>query len=179
MRQGEKALLIGVRDRLRQQCGYTPETCQVEHDEMVPPTTGDLYIAVLSAGFVAGPRHRTSGGIHDFVYAVDVVIVRRITAVPHDRTRDAYLNNFGSLAEESDKVIHAVDFKYPVLDLANACLAGSPESEQPFIEPLKFQSVERRPRIVPGEEFAGTQDKRAGLARTISFIGARRITYQT
>lgn len=179
MRTAEKNLLLAVRDRLRTTCQYQPEVCQIEFDEMAPATTGNLYVAVMPGGWRPGRAHNTSGGVHDLVYGVDVAVMRRIAHVPRDRLRDVFIGHLGGLDEELDKVHLAVDFSYDVNNAANALINLETGSTQGFIEPLKFVSVDRRPRLAPESVFAATRGEQPiGMMRVISFFGARRITYR-
>jgi hypothetical protein len=176
MRVAEKSLLLAVRDRLRTVCGYTEQQCQIEYDEQAPAVTGDTYIIVMTGGWSPGPRHRTSGGVNDLLYAIDIGVVKRVTSVPRDRLRNVFFRNISALTEEVDKIYEAIDFDYALLDAANTLIVEETESTHGFIEPLKFTSMDRRPRLVPGELFAATTSEAAGLMRVISFGGARRIT---
>lgn len=178
MKAGEKNLLLAVRNRLRSVNSWTHAQCEIELDEAAPATTGDLYAIVMPGGWRPGPRHNTSGGVNDLVYSVDVAVAKRIANVPRDRMRDVFLNNLGNLSEELDLVYQAIDWKYEVNDAANALILAETESTEGFIEPLRFASIERRPRIVGGEIFAAKGGASAGMVRVISFTGARRITYK-
>lgn len=171
----EQALLLAVRDRLRAQCSYSDDECNVEFDEEVPAVAGNRYILVLPGGVRAGEHHATSGGVTDVVYGVDVVVIARVRHVPRDRTRNAFFTQYGSIQAEIDKIIAQVDWSYAINDAASAKIEDDNGSTYQFVEPLKFESLERRPRLVSGDMFAGTGE-RAGLARTISFGGARRLT---
>lgn len=176
MDKAETALLQAVRNRLRSENGYSDEQCEIEFDELAPGTVGDLYVVVLPGGWQPGPRHKTSGGVNDLVYGLDVTVIKRIRHVPRDRTRDVFLNNLDNLNDEIDAIYNAIDFVYAVNDAANTIITNDNGSTEGFVEPLKFQSVERRPRQVNPELFAAQGTQAAGLARTISFHGARRIT---
>lgn len=178
----EKNLLLAVRNRLRNDGGYQDNQCEIEHDEAAQPTTGDTYAVVMPAGFTPGPRHRTSGGIRDLVFAVDVMVIKRISHVPRDRTREMYLGNLSSLAVEIEKIIDLIDFRYEVINDANELLLADNQAgaSYGFYEPLRFAGVERRPRIIGGEMFSETKNvTRVGLARTIAFSGARRTTIKS
>lgn len=187
MRAAEKNLLIAVRDRLRSVNDWTDEQCQVEHDEVAPAVAGNLYVVVMTGGWTPGPRHRTSGGVSDLIYSVDVSVAKRVANVPKDRLRNVFLHNLDSLDEELDKVYRVVDWggepdedgDYPLMRLANALILEETGSEQGFVEPLKFSSIERRPRIVGGELFSAKSGQpQVGMVRTMSFTGARRITHK-
>lgn len=176
MSAAEKHLLVAVRDRLRTECSYAPEQCEIEFDEEWPAIVGDRYVAVLPAGWGPGPRNSTSGGVSDRVYSVDVAVVLRIRHVPRDRRRDVFLNNVANLDDELERIHNAIDWQYAVNTTANALILADSASAEGFIEPLRFAGVTRKPRLVGPDAFASKETQAAGLARTISFGGARRIT---
>ena len=181
MKYAETALLVAVRNRLREVGGFADDACAVEFDEMAPAKTGDVYLAVLPGGWSPGPRHNTSGGVNDLLYSVDVVVIRRIRQVPRDRLRNVFLDHLGGLNETIDIVYPIIDFSYPLLRAANTLIQSATGENDGydggFIEPLKFSGVDRRPKQYDGSMFgASSQQPGVALGRTISFSGARRIT---
>jgi len=176
MRVAEKSLLLAVQERLRSVCAYTEAQCQIEYDEQAPAVTGDTYIIVMTGGWSPGPRHRTSGGVNDLLYAIDVGVVKRVTSVPRDRLRNVFFRNISALTAEVDKIYEAIDFNYDLLNAANSLITDETGSTNGFMEPLKFTGMDRRPRLVPGDLFASPGSEAAGLMRVINFGGARRIT---
>ncbi len=172
-----KELLIAVRDRLRSQLSLTENDCNIEHDEIAHPITGDRYLAVMPGGFQPGPVHGTSGGVADLVFAVKIMAVRRITAVPRDRTRDAFLLNAGSIEEVVGDVFQAIDWKYEVTNAAALAIwsatGTSVNTPVNFHHPLVFAGMDAEPKVVDGEMFAGKAETRAGLKKTIWFNNAR------
>jgi hypothetical protein len=180
MLAAEKSLLIAVRDRLREQCGYSDRQCEVEYDEIVPAVGGDMYIVVAGGGWRPGPRHNTSGQVNDLIYAVDVCVVKRITSVPRDRRTAVYLRNLSALTEEVDKIYLALDWDYTtIMERANRIILEETGSVEGFINPLRFMGISRRPEIVGGDMFGSTQEPNAGLMRVINFGGARRVSSKT
>ena len=180
MRGSEKHLLLAVRNMIRSKCSYSDKECAIELDEMAPATVGQIYIAVTPGGCRTGQRHMTSGGVHDLVWNVNAFVIKRIRNVPRDRLRDTFLENIGSLDEDIDKIIEAVDWQYDVINTATDSLAD--EGLEPgFIEPLKFIGLDDKPRLANPDLFAGaTQNAGSvpcGMVRAIRFGGARRITY--
>jgi hypothetical protein len=170
----EKCLLLAVRNRLRAICGYADQACEVEFDEMAPGTVGTSYVAVQPGGFRAGQHQARSGTVRDYVYAVQVCVIKRVRHVPRDRLRDVFLNNLDALDAEIDAIAAAVDWKYEVTTDANALLVIDGDTAQGFHHPLVFESVDAKPRLVNPEIFAATGATAAGMARTIYFGGARR-----
>lgn len=191
MKFAETALMIGARTVLRMPLnerggGFDPKQCEIEADEMAPATVGDLYVVVMPGGYRPGPRHNTSGGVWDLIYGIDVLVIKRVSHVPRDRTRNVmigsgYLGNLDSLNEEVDRVINALDFDltYLVNRTANGLIEKETGSTQGFVEPLKFTGVDKRPKPATPELFGGTGQGKAGLVRGVYFHGARRITTRT
>lgn len=179
MNGGDKNLLLAVRNRLRTALTLDNAECQIEHDEMAPATAGNTYVVVTPAGISPGPRHQTSGGIRDLLYAVDVTVVRRIGQIARDRVRDVYFANVDALQVVVDSVINAIDFDYTTLSAANTLIlaAGGAYASYGFVQPLTFRGADRKPRILSGEMYAASPGTgRVALARTVNFGGARRIT---
>lgn len=180
MRGSEKYLLLAVRNQIRSVCGYTEKECAIELDEMAPATVGQVYVAVTPGGCRPGQRHMTCGGVHDLTWNVNAFIVRRIRNVPRDRLRDTFLENLDCLDEEIDKIIEAIDWQYDVINSATTSLADAGLTPG-FIEPLKFQGLDDKPRMANPDLFAGAQQQGGsvpcGMVRAIRFGGARRITY--
>lgn len=178
MKAAEKCLLLAIRNQLRAApASFANSECEVEFDEMSPGTVSGTYLAVMPGGWVAGPRHKSSGLVNDLVYGADILVVKRIAHVPRDRRRDVFLKNLDSLDAEIDKVYAAIDFNYSLLAAANLLIKNETTSTEGFTEPLKFVGVDRRPRLAPAELFAAKPgEQAAGLIRVVSFHGARRIT---
>ena len=177
----ETALLLAVRDKLRE-AGYRPDQCDIEISvDVIPPSVGDLYLMVIPGGYHATDTHNTSGGVVDEVYEVDVAIIMRETSSPRDRSRKMLIDMLGSFNAEIKKIKGAIDFQYEVLNAANAIIALEDDSGgQGFEVPLRFVSVDPRPTPVPGEWFAGNkQEPRAGLMRVVHFGGAQRRQVRT
>jgi len=171
----ESALLRAVRDRIRLHADFENRQVEVELDEHVPPTSGDLYVLVVSAGVEPGPSHVTNAGAIDKLYNVDVTIAMRAPRVPSDRRRSLFIGLSQSFETYEAAVELQVDFKYPVLAAANAYLFAETGSTEGFIEPLKFAGVGPF-RQVPAETFyAASGEIVAAVVRTIRFRGARRI----
>ena len=183
MRGSEKHLLLAVRNRLRSECGYKEQECEVELDEMAPATVGNIYVAVMPGGAQTGRNQMTSGGVHDLVWSVSVLLVKRIRNVPRDRLRSVFIEKLDALDEDIDKIIEALDWQYAVINAANASMVAEEltGSSEGFTEPLRFTALDNRPRLANPDLFAGAQGRggssACGMARTIHFGGARRITY--
>jgi hypothetical protein len=116
--------------------------------------------------------------VNDSVYSIDVTVIKRVRNVPRDRRRDVFLNNVGALDKEIQLVHAALDWQYTVLYAANMLLAADADAPSMvgFCEPLRMTSVQRRPRLVNPDMFGAGQTQAAGMARTITFGGARRVS---
>lgn len=177
MLAAENNLLLAVRNRLRDQAPYTDAQCEIEMDEQAPAVAGDLYVVVTTGGWQPGPRHATAKGVNDLVYSVDVTVVRKAGSTPRDRRRNIFFRNLSSLTAEIDKIYTAIDWSLTVMNAANTLITAETGSTEGFIHPLVFTGMDRKPRVVPGEFFGGAAGESvAGLARTISFGAARRMT---
>lgn len=182
--EGERALIVAVRNTLRLPivdggAGYSDAQCDIEPDEMAPATVGEVYVVVMCGGYQPGPRHRSSGGINDTVYGIDITVIKRIAQVPRDRHGSAYINNLSALSPEIGKVYNALDWNYDLITAANVLITANTGSVEGFMEPLKFSGIEKRPRIVGGDVLGSdAKSKAVGLARMISFHGARRMTHK-
>ncbi len=166
------ALIQAVRDELRATLSLNDSQCDIEMDDQVPANVGDLYLTVIPGDVSAGPRHRSSGGVKDKIYAVDVDIILRATAIPRDRRRSLITENLVGLNALAERVENAIDFVYGVNTRAATYL---PTSEAGFVEPLSFLS-KGRPREVSTDVFAAVPGKHAaGIGCTVCFGLARRM----
>ncbi|MCI0333549.1 MAG: hypothetical protein L0228_10040 [Planctomycetes bacterium] len=176
----EKSLLIAVREKLRLPtdqggAGYAETECDVEPDQDVPATSGQVYVAVMPGGWQPGERHAKSGGVRDMVYSLSVMVARRIGNVPRDRRTDVFMNNLASIDADVERIIKALDWQQSVVNAASGILQQLSGSSQPFIHPLVAGQV-GPPALVGAEVFsaaAGVQP--AGMKRVIPFGNARLI----
>ena len=154
----------------------TQTMVRIEPDDRAPSDAAITFIAVCPGGTMPGPRHNTAGGIYDLVYAVDVVVFRRITNVPADRHVDPFLYHSDALNATVEQVIAALDYSMAWLDRVNELLEDEAAGEQGFLEALKFTSIDPKPRVVTGADYGADQrEPRAGMKRRITFGDARRI----
>lgn len=169
----ETALLTAVREHLVNKCGYRDVDCSVELDPMtIPAMVGDLYVVVSPGGWTQGPVNDTSGGVLDELFAIDITVIKRATAVPRDRRRQFLLDNLQGLNVQIRKIINAVQFDYDINNAANALLG---DTEEGFVEPLRFASC--GPTMELAAEVFGARpgEAVAGIGRTARFTKARRI----
>jgi len=179
MTGGETALLRAVRTRLQAALTGSAYEVNIEIDEQGPATAAQKYVAIVPGGFSPGSYHNPSGGIYDFKYAVDVFVVMRITNVPRDRERDAFMFFLESVSSICEAVIVALDYRYDVTDTANVLLAAEQPGTLGFIHPLVLRDIDPKPRVVPAEVFGAGKETRAGMSRRISFGNAHRVVYRT
>jgi len=173
---GEKNLLLGCRNRLWEVAGYRQEQCDVEYDEHVPSIVPDTYIAICPAGWMRGPVH-SGGGVFDFLYSVDVHCLRKIGNEARDRLRNTFALRLESINAEVEKVIMFLDFSYDLMQAVNELIETETGSTEGFVEPLRFSSVDSRPRVVSGDQ-AALSGNDAFMVRTVRFDGASRITHR-
>lgn len=171
----EVALLLAVRDILREKGGYAESECDCEYDEEPSiVTVGDVYLAVVPAGWSSGPDNGTCGGILDEVVSVDVACIVRGAQFPADTRRSLFMEQLSGLNRHVRKVVTTVgNFQYELHNLANQSL-----NQYGFVEPLRFGSMESKPREVDARYFGGREgEKHAGMVRVVHLVGARRIQY--
>lgn len=175
----EECLLLAVRDRLRVRLfASQPNACDIEHDEMAHPITGDNYVAVMPGGFQPGPAHPTSGGVADLIFSVRLLLVKRISAVPKDRTRDAFLLHSGSLAALRGDVFQEIDWRYEVTNAANVAIAEKCGVDYDFFNHCLVFAGMDEPRECAAEMFGGKEETRAGLKQVVRFGMARFTDYK-
>lgn len=146
--------------------------------DMFPTITGHEYAGVLSGGPTPGPVHDPSGGVYDLLFSAQVTVVIRALDYPRDRMQK-HLRPTDRLATLVDLVFSTVDFSYDIMNAANTLLTTEGETDL-FIKPLVLTGIDKAPRVVEGSAFGDTRkDPIVGLARTLTFGGARRITRRT
>ena len=183
MRVARKNLMLAVRDQLRREVPLADSECEIELDEgALPATIGKVYVVVAPSGWQPGPCHNASGGVNDLLYGIKVMAIARRPEVPRDRRRDAitgsqFLDSLGSLDDLIDQIFETVDYRYDVINAANTAIQEEINSDEGFIEPLRFAGMED-PKPLSGESF-GSRSPWAGMISTLHFHGARRITTKT
>lgn len=181
----EESLLQAVRDTIRTQCSYKDSQCDVEIEEMAPSGAGEVYCAVQPNGVTSGPNNQIGGGVLDELFAVKVTVILRTPNAQRDKTRRLMLDYLKGLNTRLRQIKDCIHFSYPVMNAANLLIypvdAGiAPQQQLGFIEPLVYNNIDTRPQVAGGEFFADiTDETRAGVKRSIYFVKARRIQYQT
>lgn len=190
----EAALLQAVRDKIVTDLALTEFQCQVEPDGLLPDYAEKLFIAVSPAGVIAGPRHRSSGGVIDLFIAVKVTVYKRVAEVARDRRRSTFIQLLTGLAPTLEKVTRSLDNNYDVLSSALTIVADiiagyTPPTEPPaqitdnetgkFPEPFRQFNPEVSARSVYRDPYDAAQmagppaDPIVAMARSITFSGAR------
>ena len=180
MLEGETYVLEGVRDVLRKKLGLHDNQCDCEFDEQIPSIADDIYIAVLGAGCDPGPTHSTSGGVHDLIHSVQVLVINR-AVVARDKRRSIFLQRLVGINQQIANVIAAIDWQLDVLSYINHLLYVDFPTAKPFTHPLALKRVDVKPKMVSNDMFAGTQIGGKGttpyiaMARSVYFGNMRRI----
>ena len=173
--QAESELLRSVRDIVTDTLAVDEDRVTIELDEEVPAIASDLHVIVSPGGVTPGPRHNHSGGTIDLHVAVRVTVFRRITSVPRDRRRNAFLDRLKGINADLDTIMDVLDFKYTAENNANTEMEL--ESGCGFVEPLRVISFDPRPIPVFKENYAAASgtggDPILALKRGITFGLAR------
>lgn len=184
----QRALLLAVRDRLRQPIAdgglaYLAQQCEVMPDGMPPPNAGEFFVAIHEGEWT----YTDIEGL-DEIMGVEVTVTMRAAKVPKDRLGTNLLvgPTGKSLYDQLEKIRAKLHMDpgprsasdpshYPVLALANATIGAG---ENGFMEPLRFRGPAGKTREVYADWFGAenTPDSSPlGLVRTLIFGGARRV----
>lgn len=180
MLEGETYVLEGVRDILRRKLNLSELQCNCEFDEQIPTIAGDIYLAVIGGGFDPGPTQNTSGGVHDVIHGVQVMVVNR-AVVARDQRRSIFMNRLIGINQQIANVISAIDWQLDVMSYINHLMYEDFPNAEPFIHPLSLKRIDPKPRMISNEAFAGTQIGGKGttpfiaMARSVYFGGLRRM----
>lgn len=176
MINAEIPFLTTIRDMIRSGLPIAEHHCQNEPDENVDAIAGDEHIIVIPNGITPGPRHNTSGGVWDLIFAARVVLFQKIANIPRDRRDNVFLNRLNGMDVRLGEIAELFDFSNPFL--TNATTAAN--NDVRFIEPLKFQSMDARPIMVNFEPYdavnfpnPNTSNTILAMKRGINFGGCR------
>jgi hypothetical protein len=173
----QRALLLAVRDYLRQQMQLTDAECDILYDGQPPPDCGERFIAVHAGEWRGGDVEA-----RDDTFGVNVTVTRRTSYAPADRVvspltgpdflaLDKTLDQVASLLHK-DPAAAGSGTAYPVLALANATIGSAANG---FVEPLTFRDG-GRPEPKGSDWFSAEPGQGVcGISQTLSFSGARRI----
>lgn len=180
MIEGELYVLEAVRDILRSKLGLSPEQCECEYDEQIPAIAGNTYVAVIPSGCTPGPKHDTSGGIHDCIHSVQVMVIQR-AVTPRDRRRSIFLDRLSGVNLLLSNIIKAIDWQHDVHSLMNHLLWEDDNNASPFQGFLRVSRIDPKPRMINTETYGATSGGQSGatpyvaMARSVYFSGCRRI----
>lgn len=171
----ESALLRATRDHLIARCGLKENQCIVEPvADYYPPTSGLQYhVFVVPGSINPGEANRTSGGVLDQVYGLDVAVAWKIGNVPRDRVQEVFLYRNDGMEAVIRRIVAAIHFDYDLMNKANDLITDSPQG---FIHPLVYEGM-GTVSVVDSAIFDG-RGENVGLMRRVTFGGARRIQYQ-
>jgi hypothetical protein len=181
MLEGETYVLEGVRDVLRKKLGLHDNQCDCEFDEQIPSIADDIYIAVLGAGCDPGPTHSTSGGVHDLIHSVQVLVINR-AVVARDKRRSIFLQRLVGINQQIANVIAAIDWQLDVLSYINHLLYVDFPTAKPFIASAVAEaestSSRRWYRTICSRELRSVEKGTTpyiAMARSVYFGNMRRI----
>lgn len=169
------ALLVAVRDTLREKIPLAVEECGIQPDGQPPPSAGRRYVAIHPTLWSPEITQGNSN-VLDETFSLACTLTFRIPARPRDQQMEAFfleaLDGMDTLARNIVSLLHA---SYDILDSANLRL-----NTQNFIEPLWFAGADASPRGVDATWFwsdnPNPRDQQlCGYALEIRFQGARRV----
>ncbi len=172
----ETALLMAVRDRVREVLALPESAVEIELDDLVPAIGGDKHVTVVPAGWTAGPTSKNSVAIDNYL-AVRVVLFHKITNQPRDRVRNVFLNQTRGINADLMKLRNGIEFSSEVRIKANTYLEAT--IGEGFIEPLRFANIDPRPMPIDATPYEAAsmpaKGARSNLAikRGINFVYAR------
>lgn len=169
------ALLVAVRDRLRQHLDVPPEAIEIMADGRPSPAVGDVFVAVTEGEW----RLDESIGAGDLMlpetFGVEVVVTRKCGVAPFARIGTAILAEAQrGLTALCRKVVVAVHNSYVVMAAANAEVTTATDG---FHHPLVFVNAGRT--MPQGPDWFQAKGQKSsppcGLSRTLVFGRAQRV----
>lgn len=174
----QRALILGVRDRLREAFPRLlgPLDCEVMPDGQPPNGCGETFVAVHPGGWTADENESL-----DEKYTVFVTVTMRARGTPGDRHGELMSKATTGLLAFAEAIRADLHAKHESIAAANQILRqdGDEWSDPPtrvneFIEPLRFRSagaVEKK-----GPSWVGGNGKGvAALSIVLTFADARRV----
>ncbi len=181
----QAALLRAVRDRIRGQLDYKSEAAKIERDHRVPFGADSVFIAVQSGGESPAPTNDTNPTSKDRYFGVKVSVVMRVAEIARDRRDslddagrdDIYESYSQSIRRRLMAIDELIDFNYDLMANANQVLSDNGDSDQGFIEPLRFRKMDDDAREADASLYVGSQHGRGDEALVMSawWGGARRL----
>ncbi len=177
----ETHLLNAVHLALKTSMGLDDTKCNIEFEDSIPATAGDLYIAIHPSGAAIGPRALSSGQVFDVYEGCRVVAYQRCANVPRDRRRSVFMTALTGINAILDQIIMTVDHNVGIIVAANNSISTALPGAQGFISPLRLLGIDRSARMVTGEVYgAHPEDVTkatavAAICRGLDFGQARRL----
>lgn len=166
------ALLIAVRDQLREKVTLSPDDVRVQPGPEPIPTMGDTFISVYGSGWNAGISDPNRG--IDEVFGVACAVTSRMSANPIDRVgEEIYIKGITGLEATCRKIVANVHQNIDVFTEANLLITG----DDKFVEFLRWSSTDPSPKTVGADWFfsSDTTNPDYGLVMEVRFVGARRV----
>lgn len=168
-----RALLLAVRDELRDRLELKPIECEITIDGQPIPSCGERFIAVSQADW---STQQTESLDED--YAIDVTVSMRLPRVPVDKEYKLIvqaITGFADLASAVRAALHGDIRGWAVVNRANATIGPNANG---FCEPLRFRGGSR-PQVRGGSWFWAKREPRAGVAQVLHFREARLVQDMT
>jgi hypothetical protein len=181
MLEGETYVLEAVRDILRKKLSLNDHECDCEPDEQIPAIAGNLYFAVIPAGFEVGPNHRPTSGVYDILHSVQVYVIQRAADVARDKRRTISMQRLTGINNQISRVMQAIDRQMDLISYANLLLQTDYPTAQPFITAAQVTRVDAKPKMVNSDTYGGAMAANKGttpyvaMARSIYFGRMQRI----
>lgn len=181
----ESALMLAVRDQLREKVPLDHDECEIEFADMAPASAGQLYVAVKCVSHTPGDSYEgTHGDTDDEIIDIDTVIALRVSHVGRDRLREKYMctsNLFATratinaLAERIRKVLVPPRSRYWELMERADLLLHEVSTGQKWEQRLRWKGHAPNVRVTDPGFWGETPGKSpVGLLRAVHFGGAQR-----
>jgi hypothetical protein len=171
----QRALLIAVRDRIRDRLNYGPTECDVRPDGRPIAAASETYVAVHEGEW----RGVDCEGL-DELFGIDVTVSVRSGVTPDDRLGESLMVGPAGMSLDEKlrgivALLHRDPPDYPVLNAANVLIGAGGNG---LVVPLRFSHADRT-KIADPKWFWGPpaeeDDCPAGLYRTLHFVEAERV----
>lgn len=172
-----RALLLAVRDRVRNVCGLSSEDCEVMPSGKPPAKCGETFVSIHPGGITLdAPEHE--------LWTANVSIKATATVkagkTPEDRAGLRLIASEDGLTDLAEWIAKAVHGSYTVLASANATLTAT--ADKLGIEAQSYNEFLRCVGGIPEPQEKGpawfgaktSQDGPAGWAIEIRWSGGRR-----
>lgn len=169
----QRALLLAVRDHLRQELNLRELDCENTFDGRPLPMSGESFIAIHPGSWT-----NDTPECLDERYGIQITVTVRLPRVPQDRWGPEL---FTKAAEGLDALLEKIRVKahmnYTLMDRANVIIGatGLLPTANGFIQPLCFRDGGQPMPKGPNWFAAAGRGQYAGLAQTLTFRDANRV----